>query len=279
MAVNRRSFRSVLSAGLSAVVTGLLLSAAAPASAAPTIAPHIAVYKLSLSKSKGTRSVVQAAGRIEFKWVEGCDGWTISQRTELVLTDPEGADFLSGWTMDTWESRDGLSYRFSIRRVQENTEPVVTRGKARLEGPGLGGQVRYSAPEGRWLDLPAGTVFPTRHSLDLLAAAARDEVLMWRTVFDGAGDEGLFGVNAAIAQAIPAGTLPSFDSSLIAAMPSWRMRLAFFGSDEQEAEPEHEQGQRIYANGVVDELEFDYSDFALKGSLERLEALPPPDCS
>jgi hypothetical protein len=29
---------------------------------------------------------------------------------------------------------------------------------------------------------------------------------------------------------------------------------------------------------VVDQLEFNYTDFALKASLEQLEALPPPDC-
>ena len=57
------------------------------------------------------------------------------------------------------------------------------------------------------------------------------------------------------------------------------MRLAYFDAEGQGAEPEHEQSQRIYANGVVDELRFEYPDFALNASLERLEELPRPDCS
>ncbi len=56
------------------------------------------------------------------------------------------------------------------------------------------------------------------------------------------------------------------------------MRLAHFGRDEQSAGPEHEQSQRMYANGIVEELEFDYNDFAIKDVLESLEALPRPDC-
>ena len=59
---------------------------------------------------------------------------------------------------------------------------------------------------------------------------------------------------------------------------SWRMRLAYFGGDNQAAEPEHEQAQRMYASGIVDELSFEYGGFVLKASLEKLEALPPPDC-
>jgi hypothetical protein len=275
---NRRGFFGIKTLpGLVAVLALSVAAGGSPVSAA-AIAPHFAVYKLSLGKSHGSRGVTHASGRIEFKWIEGCDGWTINQRTRMVLTSSQGQDFQSIWTLDAWESKDGLSYRFAIRRAEGAQDPEETRGKARLEGSGLGGRVDYSSPEGRVLILPAGTVFPTRHSQDVLAAATRREFLLWRTVFDGTGGEGLFGVNAAVAQTIPAETAPSFDSPLIAGVPSWRMQLAYFDTKEQSPEPDHEQALRIYANGVIDQLEFDYTDFALKASLEQLEALPPPDC-
>ncbi len=266
-------------AGLIALASILVASGVPPAQATPRIAPHIAVYKLSLGKTKGGQAVTHASGRIEFKWSESCDGWAVSQRTLMVLSNAQGRDLQSSWTLDAWESKDGLSYRFAVRRAQGGEEPVETRGKARLDGLELGGRVDYSAPEARTATLPKGTVFPTKHSLDVLEAAAGRELLLWRTVFDGTGDEGLFGVNAAVAQSIPPDTAPSFDSPLIAGVQSWRMRLAYFNVDQEAAEPDHEQALRIYANGVVDELEFDYSDFALEASLERLEPLPSPDCS
>jgi hypothetical protein len=268
-----------LLAGLIILLSIFETAGGSPVLGASTIAPHFAVYKLSLGKSSGTHAVTHASGRIEFKWSEGCDGWTISQRTLMVLSNAQGRGLQSSWTLDAWESKDGLSYRFSVRRAEGGRDPVETRGKARLDGHDLGGRVDYSAPEQRMEVLPKGTVFPTRHSLDVLAAAARQDLLLWRIVFDGTGEEGLFGVNAAVVQAIPPGALPSFDSLLIAGVPSWRMRFAYFQTDQQTAEPDHEQSLRIYENGVVDELEFDYSDFALKASLEQLEALPLPDCS
>jgi hypothetical protein len=253
---------------------------AAPAGAAPSIAPHFAVYRLTLGKSRGNGagSVTQARGQIEFQWSEGCDGWTVSQRTRLILTSAQGQDFQSGWSMKAWESKDGLSYRFSIRRMENDAPVEETVGEARLEGPGRGGRVVYSVPEARELVLPEGTLFPTQHSFELLAAAARKDLLLWRTVFDATGGNPLFGVNAAVARSFPSDSPPSFDSPLLKGLPSWRMRLAYFGPDEQKAEPDHEQVQRIYANGVVDEVRFEYPDFALSASLERLDALPPPDC-
>jgi hypothetical protein len=264
--------------GLAAILVLSVAAGGAPASAA-AIVPHFAVYKLSLGRSQGSGGVTHASGRIEFKWSEGCDGWAISQRTRMVLTSSQGQDFQSSWTLDAWESKDGLSYRFAVRRAEDGQAPEETRGKARLEGPGLGGRVDYSAPEERVLILPAGTVFPTQHSQDVLAAAARQELLLWRTVFDGTGRDGLFGVNAAVGRRIPADTEPSFDSPLIASVPSWRMQLAYFDPEEQSPEPDHVQAVRIYANGVVDRLQFDYADFVLEASLEQLEALPRPDCS
>ncbi len=269
---------------LAIALAGLALAAgmagfAPPVGAAPTIAPHFAVYRLSLGKSGGgSGSVAHARGRIEFQWSEGCDGWTVSQRTRLILTSSQGQDFQSGWTLKAWESKDGLSYRFTIRRMENDSAVEKTEGQARLDGSGLGGRVVYTAPEAREVTLPEGTLFPTQHSFELLAAAERNELLLWRTVFDATGGEALFGVNAAMGRAIPADTPPAFDSPLIEGLRSWRMRLAYFNSDEQQAEPDHEQMQRVYANGVVDELQFEYPDFALNASLERLEALPQPDC-
>lgn len=271
--------RVLLVSGLAAVAWVGALVAVEPASAGPAIAPHFAVYKLDLSRTQGASGVADATGRIEFKWVEGCDGWTVNQRTHLLLTNTQGDNFQSGWALDAWESKDGLSYRFALKRIYSDAEPEETRGKARLEGPGLGGVVNYSKPEGETMTLPVGTVFPTRYSEELLAAAEQNEVLFWRVVFDGAGEEGFFEVNAALSRSLPPDPAPVLDSPLLRDQPSWRMRLAYFVAAGQQAEPDHEQGQRMYANGVVDELEFDYSDFALKGTLEELEILPSPDCS
>ena len=97
-------------------------------------------------------------------------------------------------------------------------------------------------------------------------------------VFDGTGDEGLFGINAALVQALPPSADPSFDFPLLKDVPSWRMSMAYFALDNRSGEPTHEQGLRLYQNGIVDELILDYGDFALDAKLADLNALPAPDC-
>jgi hypothetical protein len=152
------------------------------------------------------------------------------------------------------------------------------RGEARLRGPGAGGVATFSEPEGREIDLPKGTMFPSVHSLLLLEAAERGEYPLGRVVFDGSGDEGIFFVNAAMSEALPADAKLPIDSPLLRGQKSWRLSLAYFGMDESVAEPEHEQALRLYANGIVDELILDYGDFALRASLETLEELPGAGC-
>ena len=39
-------------------------------------------------------------------------------------------------------------------------------------------------------------------------------------------------------------------------------------------EPEYEVAFRLYANGITTDFEIDYGNFALSGTLERLEAVP-----
>jgi len=61
-------------------------------------------------------------------------------------------------------------------------------------------------------------------------------------------------------------------------VPSWRVNLAFYGAEAASVEPEQEQGLRLFANGVVDEMSLDYGEFVLTSDLIELSPLPAPDC-
>ncbi len=249
-----------------------------PAQAAPGFLSHRAVYDLSLAKSRSNSSVAQAHGKLEFKWADICSGWTVSQRTRVQMLTTEGQTFDFGWSLNALETRDGRRYRFFIRRFNVDNSTEEVRGEARLPEPGARGLAVFAKPEARRVRLPKGTLFPTAHSLLLIEAAAKGELPLWRTVFDGSGDDGRFGVNAALTQALPAEAPSRFDSPLLRGQASWRLRLAYFGMDESVAEPEHEQALRLYANGVVDEMLLDYGDFVLRADLGVLEALPELEC-
>lgn len=246
--------------------------------AAVTIAPHRAVYALELSQARSGSNVTQAEGRLEYEWDDVCDGWTVRQRTLLSLVHRSGQSVQSNWAINSWESKDGLKYRFFVRRFHASGTVESVRGHAELDGPGLGGRAVYSDPEERVIDLPEGTVFPTNYSLEMMARAEEDRLPVWRVMFDGFGDDELLGVNAALVSALAAGESASLESAMIEDLPSWRVRLAFFPLDRRTPEPDREQGFRVFSNGIVDELVIDYGDFSIDADLETLTSLPEASC-
>ncbi len=265
---------------LSLLAVVLVLSAGVrrAAEATPGFLPHRAVYDLNLAESRSNSTVVRAEGKLEFEWADVCTGWTVSQRTRVRMAVAGGQVIDFGWTLNSLESRDGRRYRFFIRRFNIDGSTEELRGEARLREKGEMGLAVFSEPAAREVTLPKGTLFPTGHSLLLIAAAEKGELPLWRNVFDGSGDNGLFGVNVALSEALSVDVPAGFESPLLGGQESWRLHLAYFSMDESVAEPEHEQALRLYASGVVDEMLLDYGDFALKADLITLEALPEIEC-
>lgn len=251
-----------------------------PAAAAPAgerLAPHRATYVLSLGSLQSSSAVVEAAGRFEFEWRDVCDGWAVSQKFRIALLYEDGVSVSFGWSLSSWEAKDGRRYRFFVRRFDGGGLTEAVRGEAELGADGSGHAV-FREPETREIVLPAGTLFPTHHTLHVLARAEVGEVPIWTLVFDGSGDEGLFGVSAALSRSLGPAAPTRIASPLLNGVRSWRVDLAFFDADQQDAEPEQEQGLRLFANGVVDEMRLDYGDFVLDADLTDLVELPAPDC-
>jgi hypothetical protein len=270
-----RSFTAALSMALTLLLGGL--GPAAAAGAGERLAPHKAVYSLSLGSLQSSSPVIEAAGRFEFEWRDVCDGFAVSQKFRIALLYDDGISVSFGWSLSSWEAKDGRRYRFFIRRFDGSGLTESVSGEAELGADGSGRAV-FQAPEAREIELPAGTLFPTHHTLHVLARAEAGEVPIWTQVFDGSGDEGLFGVSAALSRRLAPSAPARISSPLLDDVPSWRVDLAFFDPDEQDAEPEQEQGLRLFANGVVDEMRLDYGDFVLDADLTELIALPAPDC-
>ena len=242
-----------------------------------TLVPHQATYELSLGDASGASPIVLAKGRLYFEWADACDGWTVVQKFRVSLVYEDGFAYNFGWSLSSWESKDGKRYRFFIRRFGDSGETGRVRGEARLLDDGSGEAV-FSEPEERRMPLPNGTIFPTQHTIDVLARAQDTLTPLWRLVFDGSGDEGLFGVSAALSRRLPAGAGTQITSPLLEQVPSWRMNLAFYGPDESNAEPDQEQDLRLFANGIVDEMRLNYGDFALNADLIAVEQLPGAGC-
>lgn len=241
------------------------------------IAPHRAVYVLGLGRSRQGSNVTGARGALVMEWEKSCAGWTVKQRLQLDLTNNDGTTVSTESNFSSFESLDGLKYRFTSRDTQAGRVLEDIEGSATLTAPGAGGHAEFSRPEGRRFDLPAGTMFPTQHIIALIEAGRRGERVLYRPVFDGASLDGPIAVNAVIGRpaAKPTGAAAR---EPLTNRASWRLRLAFFPLKDSKAEPNYELGFRLFDNGVADSYEIDYGSFSVDAALERVEALERPRC-
>lgn len=271
--------------GRSVGALAFALVIAAPALAAD-IDPHRALYDLSLASAKAGSGVLGATGAMYYEWGETCDGWTVEQRFRLRLTYAEAGGGELSSTLVTWESKDGLRYRFNERRLRNGVLTEELHGEAHLDGPGQGGAAEFSRPENAKIALKPGVIFPTAHTLLLIDRAKDGETFISRSVFDGSSVENATQITAVIgaqlqpppaAGAKPAGKNDPLSSPLLQ-RPSWRVRLAFFPPESNSETPDYELGMRLLANGVSQDMELDYGDYVVKARLDEIEPLPRPAC-
>lgn len=272
-----------------ALAAGLILGWAGLAEATE-ISPHRALYKLSLESSKAGSGVVDASGAMIYEWGETCDAWTVQQRFRLRLVYEDADPVELSSTLVSWESKDGLRYRFNERRLRNGEPDEEVRGEARLDGSGKGGKADFTKPDAATLTLAPNVLFPTAHTLLLIDRAAAGDNFLSRDVFDGATEENASQISAVIGPRIdPAATGDKAASgsagdqdkglrSPLIERPSWRVRLAFFPADAKSDEPDYELGMRLFDNGVSGDMSLDYSDYVIRAKLDEIEPLSKPAC-
>jgi envelope integrity protein B len=260
---------------LGLVALFLCLSGAVVAARAFEIVPHRAVYDLSFAGARGSSQVIDVTGSMVFEWEDACDGWSVTQRTAMSFSYQSGETVNLGWNLVTWESKDGMRYRFFIRNLQNGELKEEYRGEAHLDGPGQGGVADYTVPEGRKIQLPPGTLFPTAHTVTLLKHIEAGESFLWATIFDGFDADGVSDISALVTKNLGTDT-GAGRSPLLSSVPSDRVHLAFFKHTDGTTEPEHEQQLRLHMNGIVESIVLDFGDFNVQGKLTELKALKPP---
>jgi hypothetical protein len=253
------------------------------------IDPHRALYTLSLGTSKSGSGVLGASGAMYYEWGETCDGWTVEQRFRLriVYAEQGGGDLSS--TLVTWESKDGLRYRFNERRLRNGEPDEELHGEAHLDGPGKGGVAEFTKPQSTTIKLAPGVIFPTAHTLVLIDSAKAGDQFLVRQVFDGSTVENASQISAVIGSELKPDAVdkladpnskPSADvaKSPLLQHPSWPMRLAFFPPDSASETPDYELGMRLLSNGVSQDMDLDYGDYVVKAHLDEIEPLGKPSC-
>jgi hypothetical protein len=284
-------------------------SAPSGAQSGVQIAAHRALYTMTLAHSKTDSGVTGAQGEMGYQWGETCDGWTVEQRYKLTINYAESQDVNIDSNFVTWESKDGLRYRFNQKETRNGTVDEEIRGSAQLDGPGKGGTITFEKPQPQTMKLPPGALFPSAHTILLIQKAKAGDDFIARQVFDGATVEGAVLVSAVIGKKIEpnadqkanadakaaadvkhatdpkpdqtanngAAPDPSLNDPVLL-RPGWRVRLAFFPSDPNSETPDYELGMTLLDNGISRDMTIDYGDYTISAKLAKIEPLGKPHC-
>jgi hypothetical protein len=253
------------------------IMAATPSAISAEITPHRALYTMTLGSARNDSGVVDARGTMDYEWGESCDGWTIEQRYRLKMRYAETPDVDIISSFVTWESKDGLRYRFNQKQTRNGEVDQEIRGEARLDGPGKEGVAEFSKPQPQTLKLEPGVMFPSTHTILLIDAAHEAENFVSRLIFDGATDENAVQVSAAIGVKLAPDPVAASRDPLLR-RPGWRIRLAFFPADASADKPDYELGMRLLDNGVSQDMVIDYGEYSIRAKLDDIEPLTKPNC-
>lgn len=264
----------------------LLAPAGAEAAQAPpalrnTIAPHRAVYEISLARSESGSGVSSAKGRMVFEVTgSACDGYKMRQRMVVNIGDEEGNMGLLDFRVSTFESGDGNLYSFDSRTELNDEVVEAVEGEARRSAATI--EVSLKEPTEKKVTLDGGVLFPSQHMQAIIDAALANRNFISSNIYEGAGTGD---ASDSAATAIGDAMALSTNSPLRGGVRHWPVSVGYFEPTKKvedglgEELPSYQMSFTLYENGVTSDLVMDYGDYALSGSLQKIEPLTSPSCS
>lgn len=263
------------------ILSLLLLASGAEAA---TVAPHRAVYDLTLLRANEGASLQSAIGKLAFE-IDGssCDGFTVNFRMATKYRQDDGSISVIDSLSTTYENGAATELRHQSKesvngKVRDSERIRFTRPDAAAEGTG-----ELKSKPNEPFTVPAGAALPMQHQLKLMAlgeaGGGRDSSI----VYDGSDGAKSFRAISFVGKQKPAGSIAR-DSGNPAAKPlrgnaAWPMTVSYYALDGNAETPDYQVSFDMYDNGVVTGLVLDYGDFALSGTLADLKMLEKPACN
>ncbi|MEM7279967.1 MAG: cell envelope integrity EipB family protein [Pseudomonadota bacterium] len=261
------------------------MSSQALAITAGHLAPHRAIYEMSLGEARSGSSISAIDGRMVFEFTGSeCNGYSLNMRMVTRMTDTEGDSNLSDLRSSTWEQGNGDRFRFQSAQYINEKLGDVTMGRAARDEPGKSVTVRLSQPTRDKLDFSPPILFPTQHSQALIAQAVTGKTVFQAKVYDGS-EKGkkVYDTTAFIGDK----KSPGSDGDLLeeaaqkqklGELPSWPISIGYFDLSDNDLTPSYQIDFRLYENGVSRNLLIDYGEFTVQGRLSSLEYLSEKKC-
>lgn len=258
----------------------LLIWLSASPALAITLAPHKAVYDVTLTARKSGSPVLNVSGTLEYELRADCDAWATSHNFKLSYQYAEGAPVALSGHFATYETFGGDTLFFSALRNRNGMAVENVKGEAKL-APGKDGIARYAVPPGLNQTLPAGLLFPNVHTRHILERANAGDKIFDAVVFDGSDKEGPVEINTVIGKSLPGTDVvkasPRIDKTLLDSR-AWRLRMAFFPLKGTESSPDYEMDAVLQENGIITDMRIEYPEFTVTQKLTSLTPLPTEIC-
>jgi hypothetical protein len=282
---------SMLGRGRAVPVAALALAAAAapaPAlAAAQTIllAPHRAVYEMTLVTTRGGTGVTAVSGRMVYELTGSvCEGYTQNMRFVTQMTNQGGTTMLTDLRSSSWEEGSGRRFRFNSSQFRDEKPTEATAGDAaRANADDI--KVELTKPAKKGLSLSARVYFPIQHTIALLQAAKSGKATFRADLYDGSEKgEKVYDTVSIIGRLRPAGANRKLtrvkNIEGLDGLEAWPVSIGYFepGSDSTDAVPVYELSFLFFENGVSRNLFIDYGEFAMRGDLKEITFHPPSKC-
>jgi EipB-like len=258
----------------------------AHAASAVRLAPHRAVYDMTLGVTRNSASVTGVRGRMVYEITgNACEGWTQNMRLVTEMSTTEGQPSVSDLRSSTWEDGVANLFRFNTSQLRDQKPGDTTMGDAK-RATGGPVAVELTKPAKATVSLPANTYYPVQHSIALIEAARAGKTTMRADLYDGSekGDKA-YDTLARIGRKTDTAAIKALPqmkgaAGAMDAMTAWPMSISYFepGKDKQDATPVYELSFLFFENGVSRKMVIDYGDFSIKGEITEIEMLDVGTC-
>lgn len=264
---------------------------------------HRVIYQMTLAKASSGASIQAANGQMFYRFQESCKDWEVETRVFLRLTHglQDGTeDIETTWTYESYEDFSADRFRFDVEHKNNGSLLEALAGNAWRTVRGTTATYKTDHDD---KSMPVSAMFPTAHLASVLERARQGETNFSDIVFDGASEQNPYRVNVFVVGRVMALSDDSKSKPKIIAgsrrvpvirnksdafkktslgqlpkSPVWRVRLAYFPTENANDVPEFEIEVDFREDGIAQRIIQDFGDFQFNLTPVQFEALPLKSC-
>jgi len=243
---------------------------------------HKAVHDLVLDRADADTNIQNMHGQV-FYDLSGsvCRGYNLSTRIATETISKKDGRTVSDVRSESWEDYNGVQFKFSFSRYDNNKLSQIIKGSARRTAGAV--LAELDEPKKDTASFSRDVLFPTQDSVAIMKAASAGQTRFTATIYDGSDGLKAYDTTTVIGPPLNKGENAKLKSVKNAErlfdLPSWPVVVSYYNQGQNGIGPAvFAVSFRLYDNGVTDELKFDYGAFVLKGDLSKIEFLDPKPC-